>query len=613
MSLEAYSVAVRLRLVNEVSTGLSAMALQFAATDKHAAALQKRLTAIKTQALAGAALFGTGAVMAAPIIFAISKAAELQKQLIAVQIATRGTTGEMINMRRGIEGIASQTIFSNIDVAKMAKLVATGTGLGAGDVSKLLPAYAKFADVQMLMKGTSYDASVKDAIRLAHTAQHYDPTSLGKYLDLLTKASLIVPGSLGEVGQALKYSQGMGKTALGINDESMVLLTSLLNRLGFAGSRGGTNLIAAMTRTIPGIFGSGLLTGKSAVALNNMGMVDSSGHSKFFTNGKFDAFKWMGGLSGYVQKEFASHPEALARQDIMKNFQHAFGVQGARVASLLADPKALEQLRKIGEAFAGYGGVDAMQKKFADESVEQKMINAKTNFISAMTEIGYTLLPLAATGLTRLNIGLQGMITWITDNPGKVKVMTVAFTLLSASLMFGGIVNLAAAGFKGIGLALSILSVGGAGGTLGIITRGAIGLVAALTGPAGLMIAVGAIGLGIGAFIGTIINHGINGLVSWMTGGKEDSVGGWVYDLTHNDLADKYETDKHDKLYAKNHPDTVATKSGKPVHATINFIMDGHTIASKVVKHMERGMSQPQGGVTFADSMMSMPSPANPF
>jgi hypothetical protein len=599
--LQAYTVAVKLSLVSNVSAGLAAMSKQFASTNAQAVLLQKKLAGIKAQAMTGAMMFGTGAAMAAPIVYAVTKAAELQKQLIAVQIATRGTTKEMVDMRRGIESIASQTIFSNIDVAKMGKLVATGTGLGATDVSKLLPAYAKFADVQYLMKGTNYDASVKDAIRLAHTAQHYSPDALNKYLDLLTKASMIVPGSLGEVGHALKYSQGIGKTALGIDDESMVLLTSLLNRLGFAGSRGGTNLIAAMTRTIPGIFGSGLLTGKSGIALNAMGMVGADGKSKFFKNGKFDSFSWMGGLSEYVQREFASNPEAIARQKIMTNFQHAFGTQGSRVASLLSDPKALEQLRTIGEAFRGYGGVDSMQEKFANESVSQKMFNAKTNFQSALTEIGYTLLPMAATGLTKLNRSLQGLIAWVTENPGKVKAMAIAFSALSGLLMAGGLINLAAAGFRGLALVLPILAGGGKASLLANVAVGLRGISMALIGNAGLVAAAAAASYA----IGTIASNMLNKYAKWASNGKDDTFGGWFYSLIHNEPQVKGWSADGSRFIG------FGDKKQVQVHTQVN--LDGHKVATVVSKHQSKAAAQPQSGVSFADALMSMPSPANPY
>lgn len=635
MTLEAYSVAVKLSLVSNVSAGLVAISKQCEATGVHVENLQKKLNEIKAQAKFGAAMFGTGAAMAAPIIYSISKAAELQKHMIAIQVATGGSVKEMNNMRRSIEGIAGQTVFSNVDVAKMGKMIATGTTFNATQIAGVIPAYARFADVQMMMKGTSYQQSVPELMRLAHTAQKYTPEAIAKYGNLLTKASFVVPGSLSEIGGALKYSQGIGKQVLGVDDESMILTTALLNQMGIKGSRGGTNLIAAMTRTIPGIFGSGLLKGKSNEALRAMGMTDAAGHSKVFSGGKFDTFKWLGLLSEYTTREMASFPAAVAREHIMRNMQHGFGVQGGRVASLLANPQAIELLGLIGKRFASVGGVDAIQQKFADEAVDQKLMNAKTNFTSAMTEIGYTLLPLAATGLTKLNIGLQGLITWVTDNPGKVKAMATAFSALSAALMFGGLVNITAAACRGLSLALPLLS--GAGGFSA--------LTASLTGPAGLVVATGAAGYALGQLVSGPMNSWINKMGYALTSitdpkfaedVKQYGLGGAYYNRYHdqygnNKLLDFFTPGRRvDATHWELNGKTTSMSGGdwnndwrdnthfvpgggKAVHATINFIMDGRIMASQTVKHIDKALSQPQSGVSFPDSLMSLPSPANPF
>jgi len=581
---ENYKVAVKVTLVNEVSAGVLLIAKQFGMADASAKAFQARLNAIKDTAKGGALLIGGSMAIAAPFLYAIDKAAELQKQMIGVQVATRGTVGEMDSMRKSIEKIASQTVFSNIDVAKMAKVVASGTGLGAKEVEGLLPQYAKFADVQLLMKGTSYDKSVSDAIRLAHTAQKYDPKSLGNYLDLLTKASFIVPGDLGEVGHALKYSQGMAKTALGIDDTQMVLLTALLNRLGFAGSRGGTNLIAAMTRTIPGVFGSGLLEGKSGEALRAMGMVDAKGHSKFLKDGKFDAFSWMGSLSEYVDREFARNPEGLAREHIMRNFQHAFGTQGSRVASLLADPQALQQLRSIGQTFAGYGGVDSIQEKFADESVAQQYMNAKTNFVSAMTELGITLLPLASKALKSLNHELQGLITWITDNPGKVKALSYAFLGLAGAMAFGGTVMLLSAGFRGVGMALQL-----GGGLAGSLLKSATAL-KALGTAAALFAAWEA-----GQYIGSKIND-------HLSDGTKNSIGRGMAKA----LAFFGNQEAKDALAAEDR--FIRSKSSSPVQVNTQINLDGRKVAQVVTEHQANEALKPLNNIGRFDGRMSMPS-----
>lgn len=593
---EAYQVAVKISLVNHVSAGLLMMSKQFASTSVQATALQKRIESIHSLARNGAMWVGAGGAMAAPFIYAIDKAAALQKEMIGIQSATHGSVKEMDGMRKSIEAIAGRTVFSNIDVAKMAKTISTGTTFSADQVSKVLPAYARFADVQMMMKGTSYQQSIPELIRLAHTAQKYTPEAIAAYGDLLTKASFVVPGSLSEIGNALKYSQGLGKQVLGIDDNSMVLTTALLNQMGIKGSRGGTNLIAAITRTIPGIFGSGLLEGKSNEALRAMGMTDDKGHSKVFKNGKFDVFTWLGLLSEYTTREMATNPEAIARQNIMKNMQHAFGAQGGRVASLLANPQAIELLGLIGQRFAGAGGVEAIQNKFADEAVAQQWMNAKTNFVSAMTELGYTLLPLATIALKKLNSRLQTLISWITDHPDATRRLAESFLALSGAMMFGGSIMLLTAGFKGLGLVLGLGS-----GIVGNI--GLLGAVSGLLGPVGL--AVAAIGL-LAATIAILSPDDKNKPKAghhWVPGtGRSGAGGHWEKDAEHVHPSVRGSL-PNEVQYVRPHGGT----AGGTVHTAIHI--DGKQVATAVTPYIASplGIGMSAGG---SDYHLALPMPA---
>ena len=559
---ENYAVSVKISLVNHVTAGLLLLTKQFASTDAAAAKLQQRMNGIQNMAKGGAYLLGGGMALAAPFIFAIDKAAELQKQMIAIQLATRGTTGEMDRMRAAVEGIASQTVFSNIDVAKMGKLLATGTGLGAGGVTSLLPVAGKFADVQMLMKGTPYEQSTNTLVRLAHIAGHYDAPSLSKYADLLTKASLIVPGGLGEVAHALQYSQGVAKNALGVDDEQAVLATALLNRLGLKGSRGGSNLIAAMTRTIPGIFGSGLLTGKSNEALLSMGMIDGKGHAKVFKDGKFDIVTWMGLMGEYVNREFAGHPEAIARQDIMKNFQHAYGVQGSRVATLFSTPQAIEQFRQIGQSFNEAGGVEGMQKRFADESVAQQWMNAKTNFMSAMTEMGMTLLPMATKALKALNLELGKVIEWISKHQHATKVLAQSFLTLAGVMAFSGTVLLLTSAFKGLALV--------AGG-FGVISTALSWITVALT-----------------TFTAA---YAATRWVADKVTPKDWTLGGQIYDWTH-------------PAYNPNGGSRVASAKGTINRG--NVYLDKRKVGEIISGEQSKALKAPQTGSSSFDSSMGL-------
>jgi hypothetical protein len=586
---ENYQVAVRISLVNHVSGALALMTGQFAATDKAAALLQKRLTSIQMMAKGGAYLLGGAGALAAPFIFAIDKAAELQKQMIAIQLATRGTATEMNNMRSAIEGVASKTIFSNIDVAKMGKQIATGTGLSAQGVTSLLPIFGQFADVQTLMKGTGYQESTNTLIRLAHLANHYDAPGVAKYADLLTKASFVVPGGLGEVAHGLQYFQGVAKNTLGMSDDDTVLAVALANRMGIKGSRGGTALTAAITRTIPGIFGSGLLKGKSFEALSAMGMVDGSGHAKVFKDGKFDMMTWMGLMGEYVQKEFASHPEAIARQDIMKNFQHAYGVNGSRLGSTFSTGQALEQWQQIGAQFQLGGGAEAMQKRFADESVAQQWINAKTNFISAMTEMGITLLPMASRALKALNSELAKVINWIMKHQEATKTLAKAFLVLSATMAFSGTVLILTAAFRGLFLALQFSAVGAVAplarlvAGLGGLSGGAGALALGLAGrTAGLGLAVGA-GVGLGAAVDHFFPN------NWLAQFGH-FLGNTAFDLTHDDFDPNA------------HPYIKPNGGAQGPAQTSSVFLDGRKVGTIISEHQAKAFKQPQTGINGLDT-----------
>lgn len=473
-----YQVMVQIGLKNQVSPGLMTISGQL--TGLHGQV--QKIGNVFAQMMAGRMIENFGSKIVGGFKAAVSSAAELQRQMIGIQAVTRGSVGEMTRLEAAIMKVTGVTTFSNVQVAQMAKTLATSNKLTVSQITDLIPVFAKFADAQYVLKGLPPQQAVVEAVRLAHTAQHYTPAELTKYLDLLTRASLITPGSLTEVGHALKYSQGVGKTALGISDEQMVLLTALLNRLGFAGSRGGTNLIAAMTRTIPGVFGSGLLRGKSAEALKAMGFTDAEGRSTIFEGGKFSVEKWMMQLSTYLGREFTAKSEALARQDIMKNFQHAFGVQGGRIAALLSSPAALEQMKSLLVEFGNLPGNVEIQKKFADESVWQKAINAQTNMKSILTLLGEKTLPEVGTGLSFFNEKLAQLIEYLSKGGPEVQLQSrlIVYGLgaLGGALVLFGKTLMALALLKylgGVSGALAML-----GGTAGTVAAPVLLVVAAV-------------------------------------------------------------------------------------------------------------------------------------
>jgi len=601
---------VRVSLINNISSGLISLARQFSAAQGNAAAFKKELSQIKGLMIASAGLGVAGALIAVPIVKAVSNAAELQKQMLGVQAATRGSTAEMDAMRLAAEKASSVTVFSSVQVAGLAKIMATTSALSASQITAAIPAYTRYADVQYLMKGTSPEESVREGITLAHQAGHFDAASASKYLDLLTKASMVIPGSVTQLGHALKYSQGVARAELGVDDDNMILLTALMSRMGLSGSRGGTNLIAAMTRSIPGIFGSGLLTGKSGEALKAMGMVDAQGQSLFLKSGKFDTIGWIGGLSGYVNREFASHPEGIARQAILSNFQHAFGTQGSRVASLLSTPIALEQLKMIGARMQSAGGVDQIQSMFAGQSVSQQWQDASTNFQNALTELGYTLLPAATKALVALNSQLTSLTNWIHNNQGAAGGIMKGMVGLSALLLLGSLITGVAAALKSLWMVVTFIRLPV---LFGALRAALLGVGEAIGGGVvgGVLAVVGelAAGFALAAAAGAVLAVTLKSICDWINNALGIHEKGAAYARGQGPEPPAYISPDSPHLppgaHARGQGPYVSPAERGKTPASYVVMMDGQKVGVLVSKHQANSIGGPQRALNGFDSSMS--------
>jgi TP901 family phage tail tape measure protein len=565
-------------------------------TGNHATTLQRRLDDLKLTAMkAGIQMAGAFAI-AKPIELAVVAAAKLQKEMIGIGLGARGSAADLDKLRGVIEDVAGKTMFSSVDVAKMGKQLATGTGWSRQQVAQDLPVFAQFADAQQIMKGTPYAQSVQTGIQLAHQAGYTKPEEISRYLDLLTKASFTIPGGLGELSHALKYSQNALST-LGLSDDQSVLLNATLNRMGLSGSRGGTTAVAALTRSIPGIFGSGLLTGKSGEALRTMGMADASGHSTVFSNGKFDTLKFMSRLADYEQSEYGSNPEAIARQHILENLQRAGGVNGARGMELLASPAAFAALRTVQDSLSKGSGTAAVQQTFADQSVYQQFENAKTNVTTLMSELGYTLLPTVSEGLKGFNGGIQRLIDLTRAHPNVSSGLMYAGAGVAGILATGAALNMGRFALGGFGLFRDIAAISTAATPAQTAISAAGGAVAVggmLAGLAVFFAGVAGAYNEISAHAGFFKQAGSNLASSGYAGlgfqmGKGES---WASRVLHGGLTVQ--------------PPSSAGQT--TVHTTVN--LDGKTLAKVVTQHQSNQVGGPTNSGSTFDPRMSFAPPS---
>lgn len=436
---ENYEIAVKIDLIDKISAQLGSIGVGLGKLNDKVLSLNNSL---KSLAL--------GAVLAAPLISAVSQAAKFQQVMLTVQTATQASAAQMRSLKNEVLQVAGPTQFSALDVAQMSTKMVT-SGLTMQQTTQLLPVFAKFADVMKLQgKSTNPIDAVRTLVTLAHQANIYDVAGITAYATALTKGTLSGPGSLSEFAGSLKYSQAAAKNALGITPQDTILATALAERFGLSGSVGGTNLINALTRSIPGVFGSGLFKGKSMSALTAIGLVDSKGHSTSFTNGKFDLVKFMTILESFEAKEFATKPEALARQEIVKDIQYAFGSRGRIIALDLASKQAMEQWQKMQKNIQGMGSVSQIQEGMLNNSVQQQYTQLVSNIHSAMIELGITLLPIVLKLLKEINAGLAILIPWMESHEALVKKLAEGLALMAGIGIIVGSVGLLALAFTSL-------------------------------------------------------------------------------------------------------------------------------------------------------------------
>ena len=459
MSMETdYSVAVKLSLVENVSRGLLSMGGKFATLNAQADVFQAKLNGLKHQLAVGAGMIAFGSAMVAPLLMATSQAGKLQNQLRMVQIATAATQDQMKDFHASISNTALGSIFNVTDVATIAKTLATAGNFNIQQVQGLLPQFVQYAQVQNLLKGTKYDKSVDQAIKLAEITGNFDPESVGKSLNALNKLSFVMPGSVDKVLSAFKYMEGTMKRIMGVSDDQSLMLVAFLQRMGMEGTRAGTQIVNFVARTIPGVFGSGLWQGKSLPNLQAMGMLGANGVPNMFTNGKVDPLKLFHNLGNFILRDFAKLPEANARTDIERKFVQTFGATGTRIASILTSPIAIKQFQEIQEAYKRVPNLDTLNENMQD-LLSVQLPEAFQGLKTVFTDLGYALLPTAVSGLKSFNSLLKSIDQWINAHQHTVAIIEKGILAFSGMLIIGGLLTVVRVGLMGLIIPLQLLGL----------------------------------------------------------------------------------------------------------------------------------------------------------
>lgn len=453
MAFEAYSVAVKLSLINHVSAGLALISRGLHTAGQDADALNRRLASIGRQGAIGGAMFAGGLGIAAMFKAPLDEAKKFQNETErfrslglgekintdAVQFAKgMNTYGTSIRENLGLLRDA-QTVFGDFHEAKM--------------VTPLL-AKMKFANAALYGDegGAMKDRAFMDMLKVIEMRGGLaSEEAFIKQANMVQRVQTATGGRVG-ANEYLNFIKTGGVAAKGVKDENFYYaMEPLIQEMG--GARVGTGLMSAYQNLV-----QGRTTQRAANELMRIGMLDPGkvdydkvGNIKQIKPGAVqgsdimisDPMKWM---QTVMLPAFASKG-ITDKQAVLNEIGAIFT---NRTASQLYSTMYLQQdqIAKNFKLNSGAAGIDELDKN-AKNTLAGKEIELQKKWSDLLLKLGEVILPLAIKAVDGLNSAIKDMTVWIDANPGKVKALTYAFMGLAAFLITGGLINMVIAAGRG--------------------------------------------------------------------------------------------------------------------------------------------------------------------
>jgi hypothetical protein len=600
---EAYKVAVKLSLINNVSSGLLLLAGQFHTLNKQIGAVQgsvanleRQLLGLKRLGLIGGATAGVGFAGLGMIGAMVKPSMEYAHQLNIMNMAglkhkelaeavgdAWKNTGEIITTT-ATENLRSlldlRNVLGNMDEARMALPI----------VSRIQAVLASSSGGQISgnSKELAYSmAKALDVIGAAQNKQMFE-----RQAEMMAKVIIATQGRV--TPEAFKSTMVYARQArYRLSDEfKYEILPSLIQENaasggGGGGSRGVGPMLAAFYR----FTNQGYVNKKSLEELKSLGLVDPSTALKTTTSGTT-----VGPLLG--AELAAQNPFLWVQTVLVPALRRKYGnlsndqlmahvgeiTRGNQLATSLIGEfayKPVNFLRDQANIRGTMSTADAYKAAVSnDPNTAFKALHAQwENFKTAFT---MGVVPVLIPALIKLTNAFNALGDWARKHPNLAKDLAVGFTALFGAMALGGVVLTTTAAFKALGLALG---VGSASGGLAGTIRSVASAFGVLSKAGGVFLAAYA-GWKAGGWLNdNVVNAGIQKL----TGDKNQTLGGWIYDVTHKDSP------------------YVAGAPGKSVQVTTKINVDGRKVAEAVSHHQAKAAGQPFAGTGAFDYGVAAP------
>ena len=495
---DAYKVAVRLSLVNGVSAGLVGLVGQFQNLNKHVAntqssitMLERKLLDIKRLGLIGGAMTAAGGFGLAALGAPLEEAKKFQIE--AAKFASLGF-GEQVNNQAVQFAKGMQTIGTSArdNMSIVGDAMAVFKDLNEAKMVSPLMAKMKFAnEVIFGADGGDRDKKLMDMMKVVEFRGGL--SSSEEFARQANFAQQAIAGSRNRVDpSAMLQALKTGGVALSRRSNEAFYLGAEPLLQEFGGSRYGTAAMSIYQNLVQSrgtitaqqeLYRLGLLN-KDMVQFNKLGMLKKalpgafSGSNVLEKEGELALLEKV--LLPAFQAKGITGDEAILRELGM--------ILGNRTASSLMS-RIYQQREKLHmQTDANYHAENLDQaSNRAAGTMQGKEVDLHKKWATLMNELGTAILPVAIKAVEGLTTVIKGAIAFAREFPTVTKGIVLALGVLSGMVAAGGVVLLASASFRALGLALAFAPAGGAAGIAGAATNllkfsSVIGLVGAAAG-----------------------------------------------------------------------------------------------------------------------------------
>ncbi|MDN0083744.1 hypothetical protein QU487_13405 [Crenobacter sp. SG2305] len=666
MAFEAYSVAIKLSLVNGVSSGLGMLSSQFKALNKDAELFSARLETVKRIATSGALMTGAGLGILHMFKTPLDDARKLQTEV--ARFASLGF-GDKINQQalQYASGMKTFGTSTAENLTLVSDAMAVFKNLHHAEFAAPLMAKMKFANQAVFgaEHGGANERKFMDMLKVIEFRG-----GLSSEREFFTQADYVqkvISGSRNRVDasqllQALKT----GGLALSRRDNDKFYLGSEPLIQEFGGQRYGTGAMAIYQNLVQArgtitaqqeLYRLGLLN-PALVEFNKLGQLKKARAGAFIGSDILEREGELALLQKVLLPAFASHG-ITGDENIIREIGM---VLGNRTGSALMGRiyQQLPTLLKQIDANKSAMGINQLDAK-ARTTYDGQIIQLHAQWRDLMTQLGVAVLPAALDVLGKVNSGLYVLNDFLKRNGDGAKALAQDMFYLGGALAIGGTIRLTTGAFKGLALASdmarlkAVRSAAGvtefAGavadierkGKLASATSGLIGFTGALTKIGFALLVVPDLikaAADAGTYVGTWLGNwqkqrdkekeayrpgqGL-GLMDGYQGGPtlasaQALSSGWQpYHIPQN----PYPTGNSGNNFQFTTPTDFRSITGsslatpvpagrQPVNVTVNASIDGKPVANRAVEIIVDGMRKPPTGASTFDRSMGLLHPGSP-